>query len=82
MDYSILINWTSPFLFLGLSHIYLIKIPVDKKCVDPDQMPRSAASDLGLHCLPMSKKWDARLIWVNGSFLYTVRIGPVCSCDL
>ena len=27
-------------------------------------MPRSAASDLGLHCLPMSQKWDARLIWV------------------
>ena len=33
--------------------------------VDPDQMLRSAASDLGLHCLPMSQKWDARLIWVN-----------------
>ena len=30
---------------------------------DPDQMSRSAASDLGLHCLPMSQKWDARLIW-------------------
>ena len=25
----------------------------------------SAASDLGLHCLPMSKKWDTRLILVN-----------------
>ena len=23
------------------------------------------ASDLGLHCLPMSHKKDARLIWVN-----------------
>ena len=33
--------------------------------VDPDQMPRFAASELGLHCLPMSQKWDARLIWVN-----------------
>ena len=40
--------------------------------VDADQTPRSAASDLGLHCLPMSKKKkkkkkkrDARLIWVN-----------------
>ena len=28
-------------------------------------MPRSAASDLGLHCLPMSQKWDARLIGVK-----------------
>ena len=28
--------------------------------IDPDQTPRSAASDLGLHCLPMSLLWDAR----------------------
>ena len=32
---------------------------------DPDQTPRSVASDLGLHCLSMSHKKDARLIWVN-----------------
>ena len=25
----------------------------------PDQTPRSSAFDLGLHCLPMSKTWDA-----------------------
>ena len=35
---------------------------------DPDQT-RSAASDLGLYCLPMSQKWDARLIWVNSSYI-------------
>ena len=29
--------------------------------VDPDQTPRSVASDLGLRCLPMSLLWDARL---------------------
>ena len=28
-------------------------------------MPHSAAADLGLHCLPMSHKKDARLLWVN-----------------
>ena len=28
-------------------------------------MPLSAASDLGLHCLPMLHKKDARLRWVN-----------------
>ena len=28
-------------------------------------MPLIAASDLGLHCLPMSPQKDARLIWVN-----------------
>ena len=33
--------------------------------VDPDQTPRSAASDLGLHCLAVSLLWDARLNWVK-----------------
>ena len=33
--------------------------------VDPDQTPRSAASDLDLHCLLVSLLWDARLIWVK-----------------
>ena len=28
-------------------------------------MLHSVTSDLGLHFLPMSPKWDARLIWVN-----------------
>ena len=28
-------------------------------------MPHFAASDLGLHSLPMSHKKDARLIWVD-----------------
>ena len=37
-------------------------------CVDPDQMPHSAASDLGLHCLPMSQKWDTRLIWFKQKY--------------
>ena len=32
---------------------------------NPDQTPRFAASDLGLHSLYMSHKKDARLIWVN-----------------
>ena len=33
---------------------------------DPDQTPRSAASDLGLHCLPITLLWVSRLQWVNG----------------
>ena len=32
---------------------------------EPDQMPSIVASDLVLHCLPMSHKKDARLIWVK-----------------
>ena len=38
----------------------------------PGQTQRAAASDLGLHGLPMSDKKDARLIWVNDkSIIYT-----------
>ena len=33
--------------------------------VDPDQTPRSAASDLGHHCLPLTLLLDARHKWVN-----------------
>ena len=33
--------------------------------VDPDQTPRSVASDLGLHCLHMPLLWDVRLKWIN-----------------
>ena len=32
---------------------------------DSNQMPHSVVSDLGLHCLPMSHKKDARLKGVN-----------------
>ena len=32
---------------------------------DPDHTPRSAASGLGLHCLSMIYKKDARFILVN-----------------
>ena len=31
---------------------------------DPDQMPRSAASDLGMHCLPVTLLRVSRLQWV------------------
>ena len=37
---------------------------VNADSVDPDQM-HSAASDLGLHCSPVSRLWDASLKWVN-----------------
>ena len=33
--------------------------------VSNDQTPQNAASYLDLHCLPMSHKKNARLIWVN-----------------
>ena len=36
---------------------------------DPDQTPRSAASDLGLHCLPITLLGVSRLQWVNAALL-------------
>ena len=36
-----------------------IEIPtLDANSVDPDQTPRSMASDLGLHCLQRSHVWE------------------------
>ena len=31
---------------------------------------RSPASDLGLHCLRVTHKKDARLIWANNDYMY------------
>ena len=59
--------WTGPIpIEGGLVRFLLlqcfIEIPVFyADSVDPDQMPCSAVSDLGLHCLPMSLLWDTRL---------------------
>ena len=36
---------------------------------DPDQTPHSVASDLGLHCLSMSYKKDARHIWAKNAIV-------------
>ena len=41
--------------FVGISEL-------NANSIDPDQMLHS---DLGLHCLPISLLWDARLKWVN-----------------
>ena len=35
---------------------------------DPDQMPHFAASDLGLHCLPITLIGVSQLEWVNWFF--------------
>ena len=44
-----------------LSLICFIEIPVaNANSVEPDQMPHSVASDLDLHCLPISPLWITR----------------------
>ena len=46
--------------------IFFIETPeLNANSVDPDQMLQSVASDLGLHCLPISLLLDARHRWVN-----------------
>ena len=37
---------------------------------DPDQMPHSAVSDLGLHCLPFTHLGVSRIKWVNQKFVF------------
>ena len=74
MDSSTSTLWINQFLIDGMSCSFLllqcfIEIPVfDAHSVDPDQMPRFAASDLGLHYLSMSILGNARNKWVNPSF--------------
>ena len=63
MDSIIIINWVSPLSFLGvlgvIFNFYLIFLQANR--IAPDGTPRSAASHLGLFCLPMSHKKNARL---------------------
>ena len=48
---------------------YLMKVLLANRMA-PDGTPRSAASHLGLCCLPMSHKRDAMLKYVNVSETY------------
>ena len=62
----------SPFHFKGHRCIFSILFNFSMNIlkanrIAPDGTPRFAASHLGLFCLPMSHKKDARLIWVNSS---------------
>ena len=44
------------------------------------QTSDAAASDQCLHCLPLSIKKDARLIWVNTNMLFPLKILKRFSC--
>ena len=64
------IYWKSPISILGMPGyaIYIFLEKMDKLFAnngDPDKTPRSAASDLGLHCLPVTLLGVSRLQWVN-----------------
>ena len=71
MDSSILTLRTGLLLVERASGYFsllpcFIEIPLfNVNSVDSDQTPHSAASDLGLHCLPMSILRDTRHKWVK-----------------
>ena len=87
VDPSILINWTRPFPILEMSGLrcHFYSIANRYSCLvnseNPDQTPRFAASDLGLHCLPMSHEWDSRLIWVSLCFTFPFLL-YIISCHI
>ena len=49
---------------------------------DPDQMPRSAASGLGLHCLPITFLRVSRLLWVKHVCLTSKTVYTLIGKDL
>ena len=69
MEFPTPINWTRPFhSFVGLYFSFLfnfLKKLLYATSGQPDRAPHFAASDLVLHCLSMSQKKDAMLIWVK-----------------
>ena len=50
------------FIFFFLQ---ILKETSEANSGGPDQTLRFAASDLVLHCLPMSHKKETRLIWIK-----------------
>ena len=61
VDSSTDICWTSPFIILEVSGLFcrFILILMENllaNTVDSDQMSHYVASDLGLHCLPITRK--------------------------
>ena len=70
MDLPIIINWVSPLPFLGPLCVILNFYSIfDEISLSKQNSPRwdAAASHLGLYCLPMSHKRDARLKLVKPS---------------
>ena len=70
MDSSTTTLWTELFPVSGylvsFSYSCYIEIPMfNANSIDPDQMLQYAASDLGLHWLPIILLWVSRLKWVK-----------------
>ena len=69
-------------MFLALPFILEFSL-LDANGADPDQTPRSAASDLGLHCLQMSLLWDTWYKWAKIMFSsYILRYSMILLAEL
>ena len=66
LDESIFIFRSVRSNFSFLFHFSMKIMSADR--IASDGTPRFALSNLGLFCLPMSHKKDAKLIWVNSCF--------------
>ena len=74
------INWISALSGSCLVFFICIRIFIGHSVStqwSPDQTPHSGASDLDLHCLPMSHKRDARLIWFIKLVLYIILLSEM-----
>ena len=58
---------------VGFYYYYVcIEIPVSNaNSIDADQIPHSAVSDLGPHCLPVTLFGVSRLEWVEGMDIFS-----------
>ena len=52
-------------MYILLSSWFIEITELNASFVETGQRSHSAASDLGLHCLPMSILWDAKHKWVK-----------------
>ena len=55
----------STFISRGVGRNFSFLFHFSMKFMKENRMAPDTASHLGLYCLPMSHKKDARLIWVN-----------------
>ena len=56
-------NVTSLLIYVCLTQVYYVDLRYSGRqaranSIDPDQMPRSAASDQGQHCLPLIEEFQ------------------------
>ena len=85
MEFPTLVSWTSSFPLKAFWVVFFILVKfklnfLQANNVDPDQTPHKAASDLDLHCLPLSHKKDAMLLWVT--LCQGLIILPISPCSL